>query len=94
MTAGGKADPNTCEWHKVQTAALRDDPAGDEEIKLSVLEAQRLSVRLPVVRKVARSVPVKDAKGKERLLNDDQVVICDVVSRLLPMWTCLLPVNT
>ena len=93
MTTDGKAEPNTCEWHKVQAATLRDDPAGDEEIKLSVLEAQRLSVKLPVVRKVAKPVTVKDAMGKERSLDDDQVVICDVVSRLLPMWTCLLPIK-
>ena len=89
-TANGKADPSTCEWHKVQTAALRDDPTGDEEIKLSVLEAQRLSVKLPVVRKVAKPVTVKDAKGKERFLSNDQVVICDVVSRLVLVWMCLL----
>ena len=93
MTADGKAEPNTCEWHKVQTAALRDDPAGDEEIKLSVLDAQRLSVKLPVVRKVAKSVPVKDSRGKERSLNVDQVVICDVVSRLIPVRMYLLPIK-
>lgn len=77
-TADAKTDPSTCEWLKVQTAALKDDPASDEEIKLSVLEAQRLSVKLPVVRKVAASVTLKDAKGKERPLKDGQVVICDV----------------
>lgn len=93
MTADGKADLNTCEWHKVQTAALRDDPAGDEEIKQSVLEAQRLSVRLPVVRKVAKPVTVKDIMGKERSLIEDQVVICDVVSRPMPVWMCLLPIR-
>ena len=93
MSANGKADPNTCEWHKVQTAALRDDPTGDEEIKLSVLEAQRLSVKLPVVRKVAKPVTVKDAMGKERSLHDNQIVICDVVSSLMPVWMCLLPIT-
>ena len=93
MTADGKADSNTCEWHKVQTAALRDDPAGDEEIKLSVLEAQRLSVKLPVVRKVAKPVTVKDAMGKERPLHNDQVVICDVVSRLISVWMFLLSIK-
>ena len=79
MTTASKTDPNTCEWLKVQTAALKEDPASDEEIKLSVLEAQRLSVKLPVVRKVARSVTVTDAEGKERSLQKDQIVICDVV---------------
>lgn len=48
------------------------------------MEAQRLSVKLPVVRKVAASVTLKDAKGKERSLKDGQVVICDVVSTSLP----------
>lgn len=79
-TADAKTDANTCEWLKVQTAALKDDPASDEEIKLSVLEAQRLSVKLPVVRKVAKSVTVKGAEDKERSLKENQLVICDVVS--------------
>lgn len=79
-----KTDPITCEWLKVQIAALKDDPATDEEIKLSVLEAQRLSVKLPVVKKVAKSITLKDADGKERSLKKDQIVICDVVSSVLP----------
>ena len=79
MTTDSMTDPKTCEWLKIQTAALKEDPASDEEIKLSVLEAQRLSVKLPVVRKVARSVTVTDAEGKKRSLQKDQIVICDVV---------------
>lgn len=79
-----KTDPTTCEWLKVQTAALKDDPATDEEIKLSVLEAQRLSVKLPVVRKVAKPVTLKDAEGEERSLEKDQIVICDIVSSVSP----------
>lgn len=79
MTTDSMTDPNTCEWLQVQKAALKEDPASDEEIKLSVLEAQRLSVKLPIVRKVAKSVTVTDAEGKERSLQKDQIVICDVV---------------
>ena len=82
-TVDAKRDPKTCEWLKVQTAALKDDPASDEEIKLSVLEAQRLSVKFPIVRKVAKSVTVKNAEGKERSLKDDDIVICDIVRFLL-----------
>ena len=88
-----KTDPITCEWLKVQTAALEDDPANDEKIKLSVLEAQRLSVKLPVVKKVAKSITLKDAEGKERSLNKDQIVICDVVSSVLSCICVRLPIK-
>ena len=80
-------DVNTCEWLKVQNAALKDDPVSDEEIKLSVLEAQRLSVKLPVVRKVVDAVTVRDPEGKERSLEKSQTVICDVVSSVLASST-------
>ena len=93
-TANAKTDPKTCEWLKVQTAALRDDAASDEEIKLSVLEAQRLKVKLPVVRKVAKSVTVKDTHGKERSLEYDQIIICDVVSGVLPAKLSCFPSGT
>ena len=72
---------------------MKDDPASDEAIKLSVLEAQRLSVKLPVVRKVAKPVTVKDSEGKERSLQTDQVVICDVVSNLLSVTDHSLPIR-
>lgn len=35
-------------------------------------------MKLPVVRKVAKPVTVKDAEGKERSLKDGRIVICDV----------------
>ena len=79
----GKPDPENCEWLKVQTAALKDDSASDQEIKSSVLEAQRLSVKSPVVRKVAQPVvTLKDSEGKERSLKKGDTVICDIVSTI------------
>lgn len=70
-TADAKTDPSTCEWLKVQSAVLKDDPASDEGIMSFVL-------------KVAKPVTAKDAEGKERSLQDGQIVIYDVVSSILP----------
>ena len=40
-------------------------------------------MKLPVVRKVAKAVTVKDSEGEERSLEENQTVICDVVSSVL-----------
>ena len=46
-----KTDDNaTCDWLKIQDLAMSDD---DDKIKKYVLQAQRLCVKLHVVRKVS-----------------------------------------
>lgn len=64
---------------------MQDDDASDEKIKTHVLEAQRLSVKLPVVRKVAKSFELKDASGQKRAYNEGQTIVCDIVSTFCRM---------
>lgn len=73
-------------WAIVQGEALEDTEKSDHKIRGLVLDAQRLSVKLPVVRKVAKSGEiklVKDKRGPVLKLEEGQTIICDVVSALI-----------
>ena len=71
---------------------MKDTAASDENIKTKVLEAQRLSVKLPVVRKAAANVVVKDENGTELFsLEEGQTVVCDIVSQIPLRAFWLLP---
>ena len=78
-------------WLKIQKLALADNPKDDQKIKALVLEAQRLSVKLPVSRKAATKVDIKDEKGiKLFSLKEGQTVVCDIVSQSLTLCPKLL----
>ena len=71
-----KTDDNaTCDWLKIQDL---------DKIKKYVLQAQRLSVKLPVVRKVLYETKIKIGGG---IFEPGQTVVCDIVSSLsLPIY--------
>ena len=69
----------TCEWLEIQKLAMLDTPEDDETIKEHVLEAQRLSINLPVVRKVANTEGIAGKAGVTDY-KIGQTVICDIVS--------------
>lgn len=72
-------------WLHVQNLALEDNDQSDKEIEMAVLEAQRLSVKLPIVRKAKTKGEVKDEKNDTTLftLEKDQTIVCDIVSSQL-----------
>ena len=67
----------TCDWLEIQDLALSDN---DDKIKKYVLQAQRLSVKLPVVRKVSHQTNVKIGDVE---FHPGQTIVCDIVSSLL-----------
>ena len=73
--------------------ALKDDEESDTEIQLKVLEAQRQSVKLPFIRKVAKNGVVIPVNGEQVKLDRGQTIICDIVSfffRLYRGWKRLI----
>jgi hypothetical protein len=69
-------------WLDIQKLALNDSATSDKEIKILVLKAQRLSIKLPVVRKAAADVVISDENGVELFsLEEGQTVVCDIVSQ-------------
>ena len=72
--------PKTCDWRKIQRLALEDD--SDSEIRSMVLSAQRLSVRMPVIRKVIKPGKFLGEDRKTVLLTvkEGETIICDVAS--------------
>ena len=71
-----KTDDNaTCDWLKIQDL---------DKIKKYVLQAQRLSVKLPVVRKVSHETNIKIGGV---IFEPGQTVVCDIVSSFsLPIY--------
>ena len=68
-------------WLEIQALALKDVSESDKAIQTLVLDAQRESVQLPVVRQATADVVVKDDNGEQifRLIKG-QIVVCDIVS--------------
>ena len=66
-----------CEWLKIQELALSDMEEDTKEIQKYVLEAQRLTVKLAVVRKVSHKT---DLVIKGHTFRPGETVVCDIVS--------------
>ncbi|KAK3938600.1 heme peroxidase-domain-containing protein [Diplogelasinospora grovesii] len=68
-----------CSWQEIQRLAFDDTEAATTRIKQLVLDAQRRSVRLPIIRKAVETRDIEDASGK-RLFTVDKgrTVICDI----------------
>jgi hypothetical protein len=71
----------TCTWLEVQKLAAEDDPESDKILTQKVLEAQHISVRLPIVRTAVKDSTVK-CNGKFQKVEKGEVVICDIVRKL------------
>lgn len=82
-----------CDWQRIQDWAFEDDNdfwvfddvrSSFSKIKTLCLEAQRKSVKLPIIRKATKDVNVKDPakpNGAPLLtIKQGQTVICDLVS--------------
>ena len=66
-----------CEWLKIQELALSEKEEDTKRIQKYVLEAQRLTVKLPVVRKVSHKT---DIVIKGHTFRPGETVVCDIVS--------------
>ena len=73
-----KKEPNR-DWFHIQKFALQNNEAGNIEIMETVLKAQRLSVNIPVIRKVASRVEVK-VDRKTHTYEKGDIIILDIVS--------------
>ena len=73
-------ETNSCEWLDVQKLAIANDAQSDGDLTEKVLEAQYVSVRLPILRKAIKDTIVKNTEGEDLLsVKKGQTVICDIV---------------
>ena len=66
----------------MQKLAIANDAQSDKNLTEKVLEAQHISVRLPIIRRAIEDTDVMDVKDKDKRLfvvKKDQIVICDIV---------------
>lgn len=71
---------NSSEWLEVQKLAIADNAVSDKALTEKVLEAQHISVRLPIVRIATKDHDVKNTKGKVLFsVKKGQEIICDIV---------------
>ena len=68
----------SCKWFEVQKLAFEDDPASAEALTKIVLDAQRTSVKLPIIRKAVKSLEIPVNGGPDLKIEKGQKVICDV----------------
>ena len=95
------ADPadatKASEWLEVQKLALADNAQSDKKLTEKVLEAQHISVRLPIIRKAIQKTVLKDSKGKVLVSAEEgQTIICDIVRTpaLFTSWLMLMKSKT
>ena len=76
-------ETESSEWLDVQKLAIANDEKSDKNLTNKVLEAQHVSVRLPILRRAIKDTDVKDVentKGKVLFsVKKGQTVICDIV---------------
>jgi len=72
----------SCKWTEIQSVAFDDSKKSLDVIKKILIETQKESVRLPIMRKATCNTSFKDETGKEHHLKAGQVVICDLVRGL------------
>ena len=74
-------DPTkSCDWLKVQKLALEDNGEGTKTLRDMVLEAQHVSVRLPIIRRALKSRVFKNEQGRVLFkVNEGEIIICDIV---------------
>lgn len=75
----------------MQKLAIAENAESDRALIEKVLEAQHVSVRLPVVRRVIKDTEVNDDKGKVLFsVKKNQMVVCDIVRTPVSFTTPLL----
>ena len=73
-------DTASSEWLEVQKLAIANDAQSDIDLTERVLEAQRVSVRLPILRRAIKDTDVKNTKGEFLFsVKKGQTVVCDIV---------------
>jgi hypothetical protein len=67
-------------WLKIQKLAFEGSTKSVKDITNIVLDAQRTSVKLPIIKKAADFCAIKDDKGETLFtVEKGQTVICDIV---------------
>ena len=73
-------ETETSEWLEVQKLAIANDAKGDRMLTEKVLEAQHVSVRLPILRGAMNDTDVKNNKGEVLFsVKRGRTAICDIV---------------
>ncbi|KAK3989229.1 heme peroxidase-domain-containing protein [Cladorrhinum sp. PSN332] len=70
---------DTCDWLDVQKLALADVGSKEDDLlRKVVLNAQRVSVKLPIIRKATKKHDAVDGKTTLLTVDKGQTVICDI----------------
>lgn len=73
-------ETKSSEWLEVQKLAIANDAQSDRALTEKVLEAQHVSVRLPILRRAIKNTVVKNTRGEILFsVEEGQTVICDIV---------------
>ena len=73
-------ETESSEWLRVQKLAIANDAQSDRDLTEMVLEAQHVSVGLPILRRAIKDTDVKNIKGEVLFsVKKGQTVICDIV---------------
>ena len=77
-------ETKSSEWLDVQTLAIANDAKSERDLTEKVLDAQHVSVRLPILRRAIKDTDVKNNQGDVLFsVKKDQMVICDIVRILV-----------
>lgn len=83
-------ETESSEWLEVQKLAIANDAKSDRVLTEKVLEAQHVSVRLPILRRAMKDTDVKNTKGEVLFsVEKGQTVVCDIV-RISMLFTMSL----
>ncbi|KAL8725978.1 MAG: hypothetical protein Q9166_007012 [cf. Caloplaca sp. 2 TL-2023] len=72
------SEPGSSDWFEIQKLALKDDDESDGKIQLKILEAQRQSVKLPLIRTVVKDGVKINLNNTDQTLAKGQTIICDI----------------
>ena len=73
-------EAKSSQWSDVQKLAIADNAESDRCLTEKVLEAQHVSVRLPIIRRAIKDTDVKNSKDEVLFsVKKGQTVICDIV---------------
>ena len=70
-------------WFTIQKLAFEHGKRNNKEIQNLVLEAHRLSVKLPIVRKAVKSTRIEVEGCDDIFIQEGQTIVCDTVCSTL-----------
>ena len=73
-------------WLKVQELAFRDDKTSFDELTTLILDAERRSIRLPVIRSARKTRKFIDKKNKSWTVEEGDTIIMDIVRPYIIIW--------